>query len=108
MLIPVKTMTVFAPAKQSYTGTPDRSIPVNNHRLRWIENRIRILWSLFAIEICSFPVMSNPIYLVVKLMPQEAQSWTEVLDNDFHVCLTELPFLNDMIYTYNQTKTTSS
>jgi hypothetical protein len=72
MFIQVKTMPVFAPAKQAYTGTPDRSIPVNNHRRQWIENRIRILSSLFALNICSYCVMSNPIHIVIKLMPQEA------------------------------------
>jgi hypothetical protein len=41
--------------------------------------RIRILSSLFAIEICSYSVMSYTIHLVVKLMPQEAEGW---MDND--------------------------
>ncbi|MFT5505396.1 MAG: REP element-mobilizing transposase RayT, partial [Gammaproteobacteria bacterium] len=77
MLIPVKTMTCFCSCK---TGIHD--IPVNNHRRQWIENRIRILSSLFAIDICSFAVMSNHIHLVLQLMPQEAESWTgdEVLE----------------------------
>jgi REP element-mobilizing transposase RayT len=95
MLIQVKTMTCFCSctnsrdheAKQAYTGTPDRSIPVNNHRRQWIENRIRILSSLFALEICSYAVMSNHIHLVIKLMPQEAESWTdnEVLERWNHL-----------------------
>jgi REP element-mobilizing transposase RayT len=57
------------------------------HRRQWIENRIRILSSLFAIDICSYSVMSNHIHLVVKLMPKEAQSWTgnEVLERWTHL-----------------------
>ncbi|MFT5226160.1 MAG: hypothetical protein ACI8XX_001914 [Polaribacter sp.] len=95
MLTSVKTMTCFCSctnsrdheAKQAYTGTPDRSIPVNNHRRKWIENRIRILSSLFAIDICSYCVMSNHIHIVIKLMPQEPESWTdnEVLEGWTHL-----------------------
>jgi REP element-mobilizing transposase RayT len=57
------------------------------HRRQWIENRIRILSSLFAIDICSYAVMSNHIHLVIKLMPQEAESWTdnEVLERWTHL-----------------------
>ena len=57
------------------------------HRRQWIENRIRILSSLFAIDICSYAVMSNHIHLVVKLMPQEAKCWTdnEVLERWTHL-----------------------
>jgi hypothetical protein len=82
MLILVKTMACFCSCK---TGIHD--IPVNNHRRRWIENRIRILSSLFAIDICSYAVMFNPIHFVIKLMPQEAKSWTdnEVLDRWTHL-----------------------
>ena len=52
------------------------------HRRQWIEHRIRILASIFSIEICSYAVMSNHIHLVVKLVPQEAEGWddAEVLD----------------------------
>ena len=57
------------------------------HRRQWIENRIRILSSLFAIDICSYSVMSNHIHIVVKLMPSEAESWTdnEVLERWTHL-----------------------
>ena len=43
------------------------------HRRQWIENRIRILSSLFAIDICAYAVMSNHIHLAVKLCPQELE-----------------------------------
>jgi REP element-mobilizing transposase RayT len=82
MLIPVKTTTCFCSCK---TGIHD--IPVNNHRRQWIENRIRILSSLFAIDILSYAVISNHIHLVIKLMPQEAESWAsdEVLERWTHL-----------------------
>ena len=47
------------------------------HRRQWIEDRIRILASLFAIEICAYAVMSNHYHLVVKLNPGESASWTD-------------------------------
>jgi REP element-mobilizing transposase RayT len=82
MLILAKTMTCFCSCK---TGIHD--IPVNNHRRRWIENRIRILSLLISIENCSYAVMSNHIHIVIKLMPQEAESWTdnEMLDRWTHL-----------------------
>ena len=57
------------------------------HRRHWIENRIRILSSLFAIDICSYAVMSNHIHLAIKLMPQEAERWSdnEVLERWTHL-----------------------
>ena len=57
------------------------------HRRLWIENRIRILSSIFAIDICSYAVMSNHIHLVIQLKPHEAESWTdnEVLDRWTHL-----------------------
>ena len=63
------------------------------HRRQWIENRIRILSSLFALEICSYCVMSNHIHIVVKLMPSEAESWTddEVLERWTHLYTGPFP-----------------
>lgn len=52
------------------------------HRRQWIEDRIRILSSLFSIDICAYAVMSNHLHIVIKLCPAQAQSWsnTEVIE----------------------------
>jgi len=39
------------------------------HRRVWIEDRIRILASIFGVDICAYAVMSNHIHLVIKLTP---------------------------------------
>ena len=46
------------------------------HRRQWIEDRIRLLSSLFAIDICSYAVMSNHYHIVVKLDPQQSSEWS--------------------------------
>ena len=45
------------------------------HRRDWIEQRIRLLSSIFAIEICAYSVMHNHLHLVIKLNPDEATQW---------------------------------
>ncbi|MCK7544633.1 transposase [Marinobacter bryozoorum] len=47
------------------------------HRRQWIEDRIRILSSLFSIDICSYAVMSNHYHLVAKLSPESAAEWDD-------------------------------
>ena len=47
------------------------------YRRQWIEDRIRILSSLFAIDICAYAVMSNHLHIVVQLRPQEVESWSD-------------------------------
>ncbi len=46
------------------------------HRRQWIEDRIRILSSLFSIDICAYAVMSNHLHIVIKLCPTQAQRWS--------------------------------
>ena len=47
------------------------------HRRTWIEDRIRVLSSLFSIHLCAYAVMSNHYHLVVKLSPGEAKRWSD-------------------------------
>ncbi|NHO68550.1 transposase [Aestuariicella hydrocarbonica] len=50
------------------------------HRRQWVEERIRLLSSLFAIDICAYAVMSNHYHIVVKLNSSESWTDTDVLD----------------------------
>lgn len=46
------------------------------HRRAWIEQRIRLLASLFAIDICAYAIMANHLHIVVKLQPKQATGWS--------------------------------
>lgn len=52
------------------------------HRRDWIEDRVRVLASLFNIELCAYAVMSNHYHLVVKLKPEGSDDGSDddVLD----------------------------
>ncbi len=41
------------------------------HRRQWVVDRIRLLSSLFAIDICAYAVMSNHYHLALKLCPEQ-------------------------------------
>lgn len=47
------------------------------HRRGWIEDRIRLLSSLFSVTLCAYAVMSNHYHLVVRLSPDESDRWTD-------------------------------
>ena len=47
------------------------------HRRLWIEDRIRVLSSLFSVEICAYAVMSNHYHLVVRLSAEESAAWSD-------------------------------
>ena len=48
------------------------------HRRQWVVDRIRLLSSLFAIDVCAYAVMSNHYHLVLKLAPNQLED----LSND--------------------------
>ncbi len=36
------------------------------HRREWVENRIRLLYTVFSIDCCSYAVMSNHYHIALK------------------------------------------
>ena len=63
-------------------GVDQRTGQSYEHRRGWIEDRLRVLASIFSLELCAYAVMSNHYHLVVKLNPDEASRWSndEVLE----------------------------
>ncbi len=47
------------------------------HRRHWVEDRVRILSSVFAVDVCAYAVMSNHYHLVLKLDSSQAEDWSD-------------------------------
>ena len=48
------------------------------HRRQWVMDRLELLCSVFAIELCSFAVLENHFHLVIRLSPPgHAESWSD-------------------------------
>jgi REP element-mobilizing transposase RayT len=74
-------------------GTDDRTGQCFEHRRQWIEDRIRLLASVFSIEICSYAVLSNHYHIVLKIDPELPKDWSfdEVIQR--WLCIHKGPFL---------------
>ncbi|MDK1286849.1 transposase [Pseudoalteromonas umbrosa] len=48
-----------------------------DHRRTWLVERIKLLSSVFAIEIAAYAIMSNHYHLVVKVNRQQALNWSD-------------------------------
>lgn len=59
-------------------GTDPVSGQCYEHRRQWVEDRIRILSSLFAVDVCAYAVMSNHYHIVVKLNCKQASLWSDL------------------------------
>jgi REP element-mobilizing transposase RayT len=51
------------------------------HRRQWVEDRIHLLASVFAIDVCAYAVMSNHLHVVLHINSAEAKALTA-----FEVC----------------------
>jgi REP element-mobilizing transposase RayT len=47
------------------------------HRKVWIRERLQELASIFAIDICSYAVMSNHLHLILRVRPDLVQTWSD-------------------------------
>ena len=74
--------------RRTYLCGIDSSTNISyEHRRQWIVDRIRLLSSIFAIDIAAYAVMSNHYHLVIKLSPEHTKDWTthEVIERWRHL-----------------------
>jgi len=63
------------------------------HRRQWVVDRIRLLSSLFAIDVCAYAVMSNHYHLVLKMCPNQLDKLSDDAIMDRWCALFKGPLL---------------
>ena len=47
------------------------------HRRQWIVDRIKLLCSVFAVDLCAYAVMSNHYHIVIRINQGQAVEWSD-------------------------------
>jgi len=47
------------------------------HRKQWIENRLELLATEFAVSVAGFAIMGNHLHVLVRLDPDDARQWSD-------------------------------
>ncbi len=47
------------------------------HRRQWIVERIKLMCSVFAIDLCAYAIMNNHYHIVVQINPVRVDEWTD-------------------------------
>lgn len=47
------------------------------HRKFWVENRLRYLSTIFAIDVCGFAAMNNHLHVILRNRPDLAETWSK-------------------------------
>jgi len=47
------------------------------HRRQWIVDRIKLLCSMFAIDMCAFAIMSNHYHVVIRINVDQVKQWSD-------------------------------
>ena len=47
------------------------------HRKSWVEERLRLLAGVFAVDVAGFAAMSNHLHVVVRMVPARAGQWSD-------------------------------
>ncbi|WP_200197370.1 transposase [Halorhodospira abdelmalekii] len=73
------------------------------HRRQWVEDQLRLLSSIFAIDIATYAVMSNHCHVVVKLEPSQT-AHSDDGDRCSHRHHTGVLFYSDRSRSVNSSK----